>query len=105
MALEPAGATADEGAGAELRDMERRLWIGSILTLPIFILAMADLVPPLQRLRDTGGDVVIWVQFVLATPVVLYCGWPFLVRAYDSIRHRALNMFTLIAGGTGIAYL
>src|SRR5437867_4524056 len=71
--------------------MTRRFWIGFVLTLPLVWLAMSG-----------GGT---FTQVLLATPVVLYCGWPFFVLGWSSIRHRALNMFTLIAMGTGVAYL
>ncbi len=105
MALEPLAPAAGGEPDPEIAVMQRRLWIGLILTLPVFLIAMADLIPPLRRLRTSLGGAVAWSQLVLATPVVLYCGWPFFVRAWDSIRFRALNMFTLIAGGTGIAWL
>ena len=105
MALEPLDATADEGASPELDDMQRRLALGLLLTIPVFSLAMADLLPWFQGLHAALGSAFVPVQFLLATPVVLYCGWPFFVRAWQSIRLRSLNMFTLIAGGTGIAWL
>jgi Cu+-exporting ATPase len=106
MALEPVEVTAAEEESPELRDMQRRLGVGIILTLPVFVLAMSDLIPPLEALlKALPGSVHLWAQFVLSTPVVLYCGWPFFVRAWESILRGTLNMFTLIAGGTGIAYL
>ncbi len=104
MALEPVSVTADAGPNAELVDMTRRFWVGVALALPVFLLEMGshlfswvhDLVPP---------SVSVWVQLVLATPVVLWCGWPFFVRGWASLRSRSLNMFTLIAMGTGVAWV
>jgi len=103
MALEPELASADSGPNPELADMNRRFWIGLVLTLPVFALEMgAHLV---------GGHGFIdqqlsnWIQFAFATPVVLWAGWPFFVRGWQSLVTRNLNMFTLIAMGTGIAYL
>ncbi len=105
MALEPLQATAGEETIPELVDMQRRLAYGLLLTLPVFFLAMSDLIPPLRGLRAALGGAFLPIQLLLATPVVLYCGWPFFVRGWESIRRRSLNMFTLIAGGTGIAWL
>ena len=103
MALEPKNISArgDED-NAELRDMTRRFWIGAALSLPVFIVAMAHLVPgaPLW----VQGDVSRWGQFILSTPVVLWCGFPFFQRGWQSILNRSLNMFTLIAIGVGAAY-
>ncbi len=100
MALEPLDATADAGPNHELIDMTRRLWIGGALTLPVFGLEMGG---HLHLFGHTSvGD---WLQFALATPVVLWAGWPFFVRAGQSVVNRSLNMFTLIALGTGAAYL
>jgi len=105
MALEPknlaAGGEAEE-ENAELRDMTRRFWIGLALALPVFLLAMAHMVPgaPAWVQEDPSR----WAQFVLSTPVVLWAGWPFFVRGWRSLIHRALNMFTLISIGVGAAY-
>ena len=104
MALEPVTVSLDDGPSAELRDMTRRLWIGVVLSVPVVVLemgghlisAIGDQVPP-----QTSN----WIQLVLATPVVLWCGWPFFVRGWASVRTRSLNMFTLIAMGTGVAWL
>jgi len=108
MALEPAGAGASEGAGednAELRDMTRRFWIGLALALPVLILSMGEFVPGLRELSAAlGRTTVVWTQFVLSTPVVLWAGWPFFERGARSLVTRHLNMFTLIAMGTGAAY-
>ncbi|MCJ9428805.1 heavy metal translocating P-type ATPase [Kordiimonas marina] len=105
MALEPMGIpAADAGPNPELVDFTRRFWIGLIFTLPVFILAMA----PHFGLRLDGiisERVNIWVQLILSTPVVLWCGKPFFERGWASLANRALNMFTLIAIGTGAAYV
>src|SRR3954462_7166315 len=96
MALEPkSGAAPDDDEHAELRDMTRRLWIGGALALPVFLLAMTHLFPGAPAWVD--GDPSRWVQFALSTPVVLWAGWPFFVRGWQSLVHRHLNMFTLIA--------
>ncbi len=105
MALEPRTVAATEPPDPELADMTRRLWIAAALSLPVFLLAMADMLPgrPLHHLLDMAA--LNWVQLVLATPVVLWAGWPFFQRAWLSIVHRSPNMFTLIALGVGAAYL
>ena len=105
MALEPNTVSAEPEDDSELRDMSRRFWIGAVLTLPIFILAMAHLIPALQNSEWVSGNVSRWTQFILSTPVVLWAGWPFFQRGWQSIKHRHLNMFTLIAMGVGAAYL
>jgi P-type Cu+ transporter len=104
MALEPRVVTAEEPVNPELVDMSRRFWISAALTLPLFVLAMSDMIPgqPVQRVL---GASLSWIQLVLATPVVLWGGWPFFERGWTSIVRRRLNMFTLIAIGTGAAYL
>jgi Cu+-exporting ATPase len=104
MALEPRRVTLEEEANPELIDMTRRFWIGVVLTAPIFFLAMSDLIPgqPVQRLWPM--QLLNWIQLVLATPVVLWCGRPFFERGWASIVNRSLNMFTLIAIGVGTAY-
>jgi Cu+-exporting ATPase len=102
MALEPEVATADAGPNPELADMSRRFWIGLVLTLPVFALEMGA--------HIVGGHGFVdpalsnWIQFAFATPVVLWAGWPFFVRGAQSLVTRNLNMFTLIAMGTGVAY-
>jgi Cu+-exporting ATPase len=106
MALEPRTVTApEEGPNPELQDMSRRFWAGLALALPVFLLAMADMLPgrPLHHLFEMR--MVNWVQLALTTPVVLWCGWPFFQRAWQSAVHRSPNMFTLIALGVGAAYL
>ena len=101
MALEPMQPTADEGPDPELVDMSRRFWIGAALTLPVFVIAMAGLIPSAGLLHWLHAHMAAlnWVQLVLATPVVLWCGWPFFERAWASVVHRSPNMFTLIALG------
>jgi Cu+-exporting ATPase len=102
MALEPEIATADTGPNPELADMSRRFWIGLVLTLPVFALEMgAHIVGGHGFIDQTLSN---WIQFAFATPVVLWAGWPFFVRGWQSLVTRNLNMFTLIAMGTGVAY-
>jgi P-type Cu+ transporter len=103
MALEPEVATATSGASPELVDMSRRLWIGLVLALPVFVLEMGGHIASLHMVL--GQKWSSWLQFALASPVVLWAGWPFFVRAWQSVRTRNLNMFTLIAMGTGVAWL
>lgn len=105
MALEPKTFSAAEEDDGELVDMTRRLWVGAILTLPPFILAMVHLVPRWSHLEWVSGDASRWTQFVLATPVILWVGWPFFERGWRSVINRHLNMFSLIALGVGAAYL
>ena len=102
MALEPVLATADTGPNPELADMTRRFWVGLVLTLPVAILEMGQHLFGLHLLEQQTSN---WVQFALATPVVLWAGWPFFVRGWQSILTRNLNMFTLIAMGIGVAWL
>jgi len=103
MALEPVVATAEAGESPELRDMTRRFWIGLVLTAPVFVLEMGGHLFNIHHViaQQTSN----WVQLELSTPVVLWAGWPFFTRAVASIRNRSLNMFTLIALGTGAAWL
>ena len=103
MALEPKTVTAEPEDDGELRDMTRRLWIGAALTLPVFFLAMAHMIPSVPHW--IMGTTSRWTQFALSTPVVLWAGWPFFVRGWRSLLTRHLNMFTLIAMGVGTAYL
>ena len=104
MALEPVEASAaEEEPSAELADMTRRFWISVALTVPIVALAMGEMAVPdlIVRLSVTAR---LWFQLILAAPVVLWGGWPFFVRGWQSVVHRSLNMFTLIALGTGAAF-
>jgi len=105
MALEPRTVTAIEEENPELRDMARRFWISLILTVPLLGIAMADMLPrmPVEHALPNGW--LPWVELFLATPVVLWGGWPFFQRGWASIVNRSTNMFTLIAMGTGVAYL
>jgi Cu+-exporting ATPase len=102
MALEPKTVTAEPEDDSELRDMTHRFWIGAALTLPVFLLAMAHLLPSAPEW--TMGAMSRWTQFILSTPVVLWAGWPFFERGARSLITRHLNMFTLIAMGVGAAY-
>jgi P-type Cu+ transporter len=102
MALEPELPTEDAGPNPELADMTRRFWLGLILTLPVVVLEMGGHLSQLHML--IGGMLSTWMQLLLATPVVLWAGWPFFERGWASIRSRNLNMFTLIAIGTGVAW-
>jgi P-type Cu+ transporter len=100
MALEPLEpAATEDGTSPELRDMWRRLWIGALLTAPLLVWAMAG------DLAGSEARISGWIELALATPVVLWAGAPFFARAWDSLRNRSLNMFTLIALGIGTAYL
>lgn len=103
MALEPVLATAQTGDSPELRDMSRRFWIGLVLTFPVFALEMGGHLFDIHHL--VSQQVSNWIQLVLGSPVVLWAGWPFFVRALASVHNRSLNMFTLIALGTGAAWL
>jgi P-type Cu+ transporter len=105
MALEPKTASAATEANPELTDMTRRFWIGGALALPVFLLAMAHLIPALGHKSWVMGDTSRWIQFLLSTPVVLWAGWPFIKRGWHSLVTWQLNMFTLIAIGVGTAYL
>lgn len=104
MTLEPREVTAEE-TNPELDDMTRRFWISVGLAVPFLALMVSELTPsmPLQHLVPSAASA--WLQFALATPVILWCGWPFFQRGWQSVVNRSLNMFTLIALGTGAAYL
>ena len=103
MALEPEIATGETGPSAELRDMTRRFWIGLGLALPVFLLEMGGHLLDLHMW--IGPQTSNWIQLALATPVVLWAGWPFFERGWQSLVNRSLNMFTLIAMGTGVAWI
>jgi Cu+-exporting ATPase len=105
MALEPVTATAEVSPNRELADMTRRFWVGLVLTLPVFVLEMGGHIPSLGLHDLVPPRISTWIQFALSTPVVLWAGWPFFERAWASVVHRSLNMFSLIALGTGAAYL
>jgi Cu+-exporting ATPase len=103
MALEPRNV-AVEADNPELREMTRRFWFALVLTLPVFILGMLDVLPGTTHALMAHGRSIQWIQLLLSTPVVLWAGWPFFVRGWQSVRNRSLNMFTLIALGTGVAF-
>ncbi len=103
MTLEPEVVTAETGPSAELIDMQRRFWIGLVLSLPVLALEMGGHLTNLHMLFSAQTS--NWVQLVLATPVVLWAGWPFFQRGWQSLVTRHLNMFTLIAMGTGVAWI
>jgi P-type Cu+ transporter len=118
MTLEPRTVTADTGENPELVDMTRRFWVGVVLTAPLLVIAMGSMIWPGVFM---GGSIAIprgdhaviipfaailsWVEFLLATPVVLWCGWPFFQRFWTSLVNHSPNMFTLIGLGTGVAYI
>ncbi len=103
MSLEPVVATAQTGESPELRDMTRRFWIGLALALPVVVLEMGGHLVGLSH--RVGQQTSNWLQLLLATPVVLWAGWPFFVRGWASVVNRSLNMFSLIALGTGVAWV
>jgi P-type Cu+ transporter len=107
MTLEPKTATAgtNDEENAELSDMTRRFWVGAALALPVFVLAMAHLMPTMGMESWVDSQMSRWIQFTLATPVVWWAGWPFIQRGWHSVLTRHLNMFTLIAIGVGAAYI
>ena len=105
MALEPVEVTAEAAPNHELLDMSRRFWIGLVLTLPVFILEMGGHIPWLGVGSLVPEQWSVWIQFALATPAALCAGWPFFARGAASVRSGHLNMFTLIALGTGASYL
>ncbi len=105
MALEPLETMAEAGPNPELIDMTRRFRIGLAFAIPVFVLEMGSHLPVFGRLHWFGPQLSNWVQFALASPVVLWAGWPFFQRGWQSLLSRRLNMFTLIALGTGAAYL
>jgi P-type Cu+ transporter len=101
MALEPEGVAEEIGPNPELVDMTRRFWLGAILSVPLLVLEMGTHFPGLNLHQYVPPQVSVWVQFLLGTPVVLWCGWPFFERGWASLKNRSLNMFTLIAFGVG----
>jgi len=105
MALEPLDVAAEAEPSRELHDMTRRFWIGLVFSLPVVLLEMGAHLPVLNLHHFIGAQASVWIQFALATPVVLWSGWPFFVRALASVVNRSLNMFSLIALGTGTAWV
>jgi Cu+-exporting ATPase len=104
MALEPLTPTARDEPNVELIDMTRRFWVGLAITVPLFALEMGGHFPALNLHGMIPSSMLNWLQLTLASPVVLWAGWPFFVRAWASVKNRSLNMFSLIALGTGAAY-
>src|SRR5713226_4768961 len=104
MALEPRTVTAEED-NPELRDMTRRFWVSLALTAPLLAIAMGSMLSPHAFMASPWNWGLPWLELLLATPVVLWCGWPFFQRGWASVVNRSTNMFTLIAMGTGVAYL
>ncbi len=104
MALEPLVASAEDQPNPELIDMTRRFWFGLALTVPVLVLAMAEHLPGVSLARLIGPAASGWIQFVLSAPVVLWAARPFFVRGWNSLVSRHLNMYTLIALGTGVAF-
>ncbi|MFI5398629.1 MAG: heavy metal translocating P-type ATPase [Candidatus Binatia bacterium] len=105
MALEPETLTAQEEASPELVDMTRRFWASLVLSVPVLFLAMSEMIPGAPVQHRLSASLITWIQLVLATPVVVWGGAPFFERGWASIARRRLNMFTLIAVGTGTAYV
>lgn len=105
MALEPRTVSAGEEENPELRDMRRRLWVGTVLAVPVLTLAMGHMIPGLHFENWLPGRIRVWIELALSTPVVLWGGRPFFVRAWRSLVNRSLNMFTLVGMGVGVAYL
>lgn len=105
MTLEPLSPTAEASDNAELRDMTRRFWIGMVLCVPLVAWEMAAHLADIDLHRLIAPKIAVWLQFLLATPVVLWAGAPFFARAWSSVLNRSLNMFSLVALGTGAAYL
>lgn len=103
MALEPVVATTQSGDSPELRDMTRRFWVALVLTVPVFALEMGAHLGDIHHL--IGQQTSNWIQLLFGTPVVLWAGWPFFARAGASVKNRSLNMFSLIALGTGVAWV
>src|SRR5208282_3195473 len=104
MALEPRTARVEDD-NPELRDMTRRFRISLALTAPLLVIAMGSMLSPHMFMASLGNWGLPWLELLLATPVVLWCGWPFFQRGWASLVNRSTNMFTLIAMGTGVAYL
>src|SRR6516164_9064112 len=104
MTLEPRVVSTEEPESAEVADMTRRFWVSVALAVPLLFLAMSEMIPgqPVQRAITTS--LRTWIELALASPAVLWAGWPLFVRGWQSIVNRSLNMFTLIAMGVGIGY-
>jgi P-type Cu+ transporter len=105
MGLEPDTPAVEGGENTELRDMRRRFWIGTLLAAPLVLWEMTAHLARVDLSRYASSRIATWFELALAAPVVLWCGWPFFARAWDSLRNRSPNMFTLIALGSGAAFL
>lgn len=105
MALEPKTITEIEPENEELIDMQRRFWASSVLTFPILVTSMGEFFSFLQIQNYLSMSSIVWLQLILSTPVVFWCGWPLLERGWQSVKNKSLNMFTLIALGVSVAYL
>jgi Cu+-exporting ATPase len=104
MALEPRTVSVEED-NPELQDMTRRFWLSLVLTAPLLAIAMGSMLVPHLMMTSSWSSRMPWIEWLLATPVVLWAGWPFFERGWVSLKNRSTNMFTLIAMGTGVAYL
>ena len=104
MALEPETISAEEDT-SELEDMTRRFWVGLVLSVPLVGFVMGEMIPASSVSNWIDPRWAVWLQALIATPVVLWAGWPFFVRGWQSVKRRSLNMFTLIAMGVGVAYV
>jgi len=104
MSLEPRTPSVGDEDNSELRDMSRRFWVSVVLTVPVFISAMGDHIPGQPLDQIASRNTWTWIELILSSPVILWGGWPFFVRGWQSIVNRSLNMFTLIGLGTGAAY-
>jgi Cu+-exporting ATPase len=102
MALEPETITGDEGENPELTDFRRRFWVGLTLSIPLIVLEMGAHLFDMHMIEKQLSN---WIQFGFATPVVLWAGWPFFERGWQSVKSKSLNMFTLVAMGTGVAWV
>lgn len=106
MALEPKTILLEEEENPELIDMTRRFWVSVVLSVPVFLIAMRDFIPCISFLDNlASAGIFKWAELVLATPVILWGGWPFFVRGWQSIINRSPNMFTLIGLGVSVAYV
>jgi Cu+-exporting ATPase len=104
MALEPKAVSAAEEANPELASMKRRFWVSLILTIPVLLAEMGQMIPGQPMQQVASPRTLAWLEFLLGSPVVLWGGWPFFVRGWHSMVHRSLNMFTLIGLGVAVAY-
>ena len=105
MALEPIQVSEGDEIDPEFLDMKRRFWVSAVLTLPVFVMAMSEMIPGQPFGEASSGRFWTWIQLALSAPVVLWGGWPFFQRGWTSILRLNLNMFTLVALGTGVAFI